>query len=246
MKNKSPLIIGLVVVVAAFFAYKTLGTNKTNPIQENNISEGVQLLNPTRFSELVKKGDRFLVDVHIPEQTHIPNTDVFIPYNKISENLNKLPQDKTTPILVYCRSGSMSRTASQEIASLGYTNVYDLEGGINAYKEHNAEVVITPNNQDLGIVIYGTIPTTSFTFTNFTPLPVKITRVSTSCGCTSASVKQEDLGAYESTNVEVSFDPSVHKDDTDLGELTRTIYIDTDNPNFPKLTSTITANVVKQ
>jgi hypothetical protein len=46
--------------------------------------------------------------------------------------------------------------------------------------------------------------------------------------------------------ISVSFDPAVHKDDTDLGELTRTIYIDTDNPNFPKLTSTITANVIKE
>jgi len=58
-------------------------------------------------------------------------------------------------------------------------------------------------------------------------------------------VEQEELGAYESTTVNISFDPAVHKDNTDLGELTRTIYVDTDNPNFPQLTSTITANVVK-
>ena len=167
-------------------------------------------------------------------------------YNEISDNIDQLPDDKTTPILVYCRSGSMSKTATQEIASLGYSNVYDLEGGINAYKEHNNEVVITPDNQDLGTVIYGDVPTTTFTLTNFAPLPLKITRVSTSCGCTSAEVEKEQLEAYGSTTVKVSFDPAVHGDDTDLGELTRTIYIDTDNPNFPKLTSTITANVVKK
>jgi hypothetical protein len=140
----------------------------------------------------------------------------------------------------------MSKTASQEIADLGYTNVYDLEGGINAYREQNNEVVITPENQGFGTVVYGDVPTTTFTLTNFTPLPLKITRVSTSCGCTSANVEKEELGAYESTMISVSFDPAVHKDDTDLGELTRTIYIDTDNPNFPKLTSTITANVIKE
>lgn len=246
MKNKTPLIIGLIIVIVAFVTYNTLGPDKNIPAQENVVSEGVQLVNPTQFSDLVKKGDGFLVDVHIPKQTHIPGTNAFIPYNDIATSAGQLPEDKSTPILVYCRSGSMSKTASQEIAELGYTNVYDLEGGINAYKEQNNEVVITPNNQDLGTVTYGDVPTTTFTLTNFTPLPVKITRVSTSCGCTSAEVVEKELGAYESTTVNVSFDPAVHKDDADLGELTRTIYVDTDNPNFPKLTSTITANVIKE
>lgn len=246
MKNKTLFIIGLILAAVAFFAYNTFGSDRNSSVQKDVVSEGVQLVSPTEFSELVKKGDGFLVDVHTPEQTHIPGTDAFIPYTEIEQNINKLPVDKSTPILIYCRSGSMSKTASQEIVKLGYTNVYDLDGGVNAYKEQNNEVVITPSNQDLGTVIYGDVSTTTFTLTNFTPLPLKITRVSTSCGCTSAEVGEKELEAYESTIVSVSFDPAVHKDDSDLGELTRTIYIDTDNPNFPKLTSTITANVVKK
>lgn len=246
MKNKTPLIVVLIVVVVGFFAYNILTSNKNGSVIESVVSGGVKLVNPTEFSKLVEKGDGFLVDVHIPEQTHIPGTDAFIPYNEVSSYTDQLPADKSTPILVYCRSGSMSKTASQEIADLGYTNVYDLEGGINAYREQNNEVVITPGNQDLGTVIYGDVPTTTFTLTNFTPLPLKITRVSTSCGCTSADIEQEGLEAYGSTTINVAFDPAVHGDDTDLGELTRTIYISTDNPNFPKLESTITANVIKQ
>ncbi len=72
-----------------------------------------------------------------------------------------------------------------------------------------------------------------------------VTRVSTSCGCTSAEVEKNSLAPYESTKVKVSFDPAVHKDDTDLGKLTRTIYIETDNINYPSLEVTITANVIK-
>lgn len=246
MKNRTLFIIGLILAVVAFFAYNTFRLDRNSSIQKDVVSEGVQLISPMEFSELVNNGDGFLVDVHIPEQTHIPGTDILIPYNEIEQNIDKLPVDKSTLILVYCRSGGMSKTASQEIAKLGYTNVYDLDGGVNAYKEQNNEVVITPSNQDLGTVIYGDVSTTTFTLTNFTPLPLKITRVSTSCGCTSAEVSEKELEAYEGTIVSVSFDPAVHKDDSDLGELTRTIYIDTDNPNFPKLTSTITANVVKK
>lgn len=243
--NKNLLIVGVLVVVVLIIFVKTGGSNETPTQRGGNKTSQVQLVEPAEFSNLVKDGDNFLLDVHVPEQTHIPGTDAFIPYNEISQNLDKLPQDKTTPILVYCRSGSMSATASQELTDLGYTNVYDLRGGMNAYKESNVDVVITPSNQDLGNVIYGDVSTTTFTLTNFTPMPLKITRVSTSCGCTKAEVDKKDVGAYETTEVEVSFDPAVHGDATDVGDITRTIYIDTDNPNFPKLTSTITANVIK-
>jgi rhodanese-related sulfurtransferase len=245
MKNKTPLTVVLIVIVVGFFAYNVYKSGNNGSVPENVKSGEVKLVDPIEFSKLVKNDEGFLVDVHIPEQTHIPGTDAFIPYNEISSYTNQLPEDKSTPILVYCRSGSMSATASREIADLGYTNVYDLEGGINVYREQNNEVIIAPDNQDLGTVVYGDVPTTTFILINFTPMPTKITRVSTSCGCTSAEVEQEELGAYESTTVNVFFDPAVHGDDTDLGDLTRTIYIDTDNPNYPKLTSTITANVVK-
>lgn len=81
-------------------------------------------------------GDKhfFLVDVHVPEQTHLDGTDAVIPYDRIAEHLNELPQDKDAEILLYCRSGSMSREAAQRLIDLGYKNVYQLEGGIQAYQ----------------------------------------------------------------------------------------------------------------
>lgn len=206
----------------------------------------VKLVSPQEFASLAKGKNAFLVDVHTPEQTHIPGTDAIIPFDKIQDNKDKLPTDKSTPILVYCRSGSMSAKASDEIAALGYTAVYDLEGGTNAYKESNVSVSLSPDTKALGMVVYGDVATTAFTLTNYTPLPLKITRVSTSCGCTKASVEKEELGAYESTTVNVSFDPAVHQDDTDLGDLTRTIYVETDNPNYPDLESKITATVINK
>jgi len=59
-----------------------------------------------------KNKDFFLVDTHIPEQEHISQTDAFIPYNEIENKLSLLPEDKNAKIVVYCRSGSMSRAAA--------------------------------------------------------------------------------------------------------------------------------------
>ncbi|MEK9171547.1 MAG: DUF1573 domain-containing protein [Patescibacteria group bacterium] len=204
-----------------------------------------QLVKPAEFSKLANDENNFLLDVHTPEQTHIPGTKKFIPFDQIAENSGQLPADKNTNILVYCRSGSMSKIAAQKISELGYSNVYDLEGGIDGYRESNVEVKISPASRDLGEVIYGDVATTTFTFTNFSPAPIKITGISTSCGCTKAVMEKKELNAYEAAEIKVSFDPAVHKDDTDLGDIIRTIYIETDNPNFPRLTSIITAKVVK-
>lgn len=130
------LLLGILAVVAVVIGPR----QKPRP----------QLVTPAVFSKLVKDENNFLLDVHTPEQTHIPGTDKFIPFDQISENSGQLPADKNIPILVYCRSGNMSKIASQKISELGYANVYDLEGGIDGYKESNVEVKISPANQDLG------------------------------------------------------------------------------------------------
>lgn len=242
MKKKALLILILGAVVLT--GCSTQNDKQSKPTSQTN--SPVQLVSSSEFSQLMQDENAFVVDVHTPEQTHIPGTDAFIPDTEITARASELPADKSTPILVYCRSGSMSAQAAEDIAGLGYTNVYDLDGGTNAYKEQQVSVQLWPEKHNLGTVVYGDVATTEFTLTNYTPLPLQVTRVSTSCGCTSAEVADKELGAYESTTVKVSFDPAVHKDDTDLGELTRTIYIETDNPNFEELETIITANVIKQ
>jgi len=235
-------IILLTIVIGGWLVTRD---SQSNTSQVENVN-GVVGMNAVEFGELASQDETFVLDVHTPEQNHIPGTDAFIPYNDLDSHLDELPEDKNTPIAVYCRSGSMSKTASQELIDLGYTQVYDLIGGINAYKESHVSVEITPAVQELGTVVYGDVTTTEFTLTNFSPASLEITRLTTSCGCTKATMEKTTLDPYESALVKVTFDPAVHKDDTDLGELSRTIYLDTDNLNFPQLTADIRANVIKK
>lgn len=90
-------------------------------------------LNPLEFKELISDEDVFVIDVHIPEQEHISGTDAVIPYNEIENYASELPKNKRTKIAIYCRSGSMSAESSQTLIGMGYKNVYNLEGGRNAY-----------------------------------------------------------------------------------------------------------------
>ena len=76
--------------------------------------------------------DYIILDVRTPEEfaeKHIPNA-MNIPNETIgSEEIAELP-DKNQLILVYCRSGNRSKQASNKLAALGYTNIYEF-GGIN-------------------------------------------------------------------------------------------------------------------
>jgi rhodanese-related sulfurtransferase len=51
----------------------------------------------------------------------------------VTEHLAELPADKSTPLVVYCRSGPMSAQAWQTLRELGYRRVYHVVGGMGAW-----------------------------------------------------------------------------------------------------------------
>lgn len=75
-----------------------------------------------------------LVNVHIPYAGEIQATDSFIPFNRIDEYVDELPSDPDSKIVVYCRSGGMSAAAAESLVALGYTNVWNLDGGMIAWE----------------------------------------------------------------------------------------------------------------
>lgn len=126
------------IVLLVFMVMVVTGCNNKNDkeIIENESgkrdSSYTQISMEKAVSMMETETGYVILDVRTPEEfadKHIPNA-INIPNEVIgTEEIAELP-DKDQLILVYCRSGNRSKQASEKLAALGYTNIYEF-GGIN-------------------------------------------------------------------------------------------------------------------
>jgi rhodanese-related sulfurtransferase len=90
---------------------------------------------------MLEKKDFFFVNVHTPYEGEIKNTDAFIVFDKIADNLDKLPKNRTAKIVLYCRSGRMSEIAARELTQIGFSHVSHLSGGMIDWKKSGYEII---------------------------------------------------------------------------------------------------------
>jgi rhodanese-related sulfurtransferase len=84
---------------------------------------------------MLKNKDFTFVNVHIPFEGNIPNTDISIPYDTIDQHLDQLPTDKKAKIVLYCRTDRMSNIAANTLVEKGYTNIFNLVGGFTDWEK---------------------------------------------------------------------------------------------------------------
>jgi len=138
--NVRHLLIIVVVLSAALLVACRPGKAPTLPAPAAGLGKRIQapggsytLVTVSESREMLVHKDFPLVNVHVPYYAEIEGTDLFIPYDEIEKHLDKLPA-KDARIVLYCRSGNMSNQAAHVLVALGYTDVYDVEGGMIAWE----------------------------------------------------------------------------------------------------------------
>jgi rhodanese-related sulfurtransferase len=91
---------------------------------------------PDLNTEIAAGNVPFILDVRSQAEWdangHIEGA-VLIPVTEVPANLAQLPADKAAPILVTCASGHRGAMVQMYLQSLGYTNVRNLNGGMNGW-----------------------------------------------------------------------------------------------------------------
>lgn len=91
-----------------------------------------RLVDPATFAASIAHPGAVVINVHIPYDGEITGTDIFMPFDNL--DVASLPADRTTPLVVYCRSGTMSAIAVGMLTELGYTDIVELAGGMRAWE----------------------------------------------------------------------------------------------------------------
>ncbi|RBP32960.1 rhodanese-related sulfurtransferase [Oceanihabitans sediminis] len=103
----------------------------------NAQNDVTKVLSKEAFKSQIENNEVQLIDVRTPEEFaegHIEGAVNIDYYSEdLTEKLNKL--NKEAPVYLYCRSGNRSNKTSKQLEEMGFTEIYDLEGGILNYNK---------------------------------------------------------------------------------------------------------------
>jgi len=150
-----PAAVGaLLILAAALFLTACSGAPDTAllPTADGGLGQvvpvegGGQYLDilPQELKVMLESKDFFFVNVHVPYEGEIEQTDSFVPFDQVAAKLSEFPHDRGAKIVLYCRSGSMSALAARDMVSAGYTNIYNLDGGFRAWAAAGFELIQSP------------------------------------------------------------------------------------------------------
>ena len=119
-------IFGIILLVMVLLLAGCGKTTVENQYQQISQEEAKNMMDTQEVIVLDVREQSEFDAGHIPEA-------VLLPVGTITEAAAAaVIPEKDSVVLVYCRSGNRSKTASQALVDLGYTNVYEF-GGINTW-----------------------------------------------------------------------------------------------------------------
>ena len=135
--TKNHLIKLMVVYILIITCITTNYTNSSIQALVHNDYTDISVIEAYNLTE--NTSNLFILDVRTKDEYssgHL-NSSYLIPYTEISSRQEELPENKSQPFLVYCRSGRRSAIASGSLADLNYTTIFNMLGGFTEWKNAN-------------------------------------------------------------------------------------------------------------
>lgn len=114
-----------------------------NSCKDNSENKQITVISPEEVYEAVTNSDRQLIDVRTTEEFaegHVAKSkNICVTEDDFKEKASKL--DKNEPVYVYCKSGKRSAKAAQILKEMGFTEIYDMDGGILNWEKQGLQQV---------------------------------------------------------------------------------------------------------
>jgi rhodanese-related sulfurtransferase len=140
-KHSLAYIVIFFLLLIALVLFYNFNVGRSNM---KTLSSSFENVSAKEARELIEEDNVFILDVRTPSEfnsshikgaTLIPVTNAFGSYlspdSLLEFRVDEVPKGKK--ILVYCKSGYRSASASEILINAGYLQVYNLVGGINAW-----------------------------------------------------------------------------------------------------------------
>lgn len=126
IQNNLSLVL-LAALSGVMLLWSTFG-RKLSGLKEVDVQESILLINHSDALVLDVREDKEVATGRIPNAKHIPLA-------QLSSRMQELSKYKDKPIVVNCRSGMRSASACRVLMKDGFSQVYNLKGGIMAWEK---------------------------------------------------------------------------------------------------------------
>ena len=119
-------LVAIIVLVCSFIS-----------CQAQQKEQNIKVVPPAEFAQKMTKTKGQIIDVRTPKEYksgYIKEAQNLHIYDKdFEQRVDKLQKDK--PVYVYCKAGSRSAEAVEILKAKGFTDIIELEGGMDAWNE---------------------------------------------------------------------------------------------------------------
>ena len=109
----------------------------------SSVLADVPAVSPQQAAQMQSEQNAVIIDVRENDEWnagHIDNA-IHIPLNDIQNRLKELAKYQNQPVITQCRSGARSARAADILAKSGFTNVHNMDGGLNAWQKANLKTI---------------------------------------------------------------------------------------------------------
>ncbi len=128
----------LAVIALMFFGWKAYAAGYIGPNPP-----GTQHIDVNQAKDIIENGvDVQILDVRTPREWNsgvVQNSILINLYDReFEQKVSQLSKDK--PVVIICRSGNRSNSAMRAMADMGFTDLYNVRGGINSWNRAGYEI----------------------------------------------------------------------------------------------------------